>query len=375
LAGIYIHIPYCKSICHYCDFYKTANFKSVEIYLKALELEIDYRKDAIDEKIQTIYFGGGTPSILSAKQLEAILVKIYTFYSVSPDCELSFEANPDDLSLNYLRDIYSVGINRLSIGVQTFDNSLLKFLNRRHNMQTSITAVDNAHKAGFRNISIDLIYGIPGQTIHGFKSDLEKVNSIQVQHLSAYHLGIEDNSYFGKLKKLGRYSEPDEQLSIEFFEALANWTAESGFEHYEISNLAKDRFYSQHNTSYWFSVPYIGIGASAHSFYDRKRFYHPSNVNTYIKNMQTGNFGQEVDLLTKNSIINEHIMLRLRTKWGIDILFIQSMLTSVDFKKWMRRIDTLTDNGYLRMLEHRVFLKKEAFMVSDYIIGELLVVD
>jgi oxygen-independent coproporphyrinogen-3 oxidase len=373
LAGIYIHIPYCKSICNYCDFYKTANIKNIIEFIDALIVEIEIKKDLITEKIETVYFGGGTPSVLSTSQIKRILEKLNSNYNIENGAEFTIEVNPDDISSTYLYDLFSIGFNRLSIGIQSFDNSILRFINRRHSAEVARESISMAKDAGFRNISLDLIYGIYGQTIESFKNDLEIINQLNISHLSAYHLGIEENSYFGKLKKLQRFIDIPESESVKFYNALVEWASESNFEHYEVSNFAKDSMYSKHNKSYWVSIPYLGFGPSAHSYNLNKRFYNVNNVNEYIKLIKSGQIFYEEETLSEFDKFNEYLLLRLRTKWGINVLEMNLMVDDKILNKIMRRISLYNDSDYLRIENGNIILTEKGFMISDSIIRDLFI--
>jgi oxygen-independent coproporphyrinogen III oxidase len=373
LAGIYIHIPYCKAICHYCDFYKTANIRNIDQFIESLILEIRIKKNWINEKIETLYFGGGTPSQLSISQLNIIIDVLKDNYDLTDLLESTIEINPDDISFDYLKGIKALGFNRLSIGIQTFNNNVLLFLNRKHYNKSALNCIEHSKNAGFKNISLDLIYGIPNQSIQNFLEDLEIVKDLNIQHLSAYHLGIEDNSYFGKLKKSGRFTEIKEDKSEEFYNYLIDWAKANLFEHYEVSNFSKNGFYSKHNKGYWFSAPYLGFGPSAHSFTGDKRFFNISNVNEYIRKLNSNNSISEMEELTDIDKYNEYILLRLRTKWGIQINEIKQMLNTSDYNKIMRSISLYCESDYLRISKDEIILTEKGYFISDSIIRNLFI--
>ncbi len=267
MAGIYIHIPFCRQKCYYCDFYKTVNTSLTVKFLPALESEIILRKGYLEsETIETIYFGGGTPSVLTESELADILQTLHQQYSISCDAEITFEANPDDLSIEYLQGLKRTGVNRLSIGIQSFQDTFLKKMNRRHTAMQAVEAIENAANLGFDNISVDLIYGLPGLSSTAWKKDLKQVFKLPVQHLSAYHLTYHEGTAFYTWLKKGALKELKEAQSVSQFEILVEQAEKNGFEQYEISNFAKDRLYSKHNSSYWLGTKYLGLGPSAHSF-------------------------------------------------------------------------------------------------------------
>jgi oxygen-independent coproporphyrinogen III oxidase len=372
LAGIYIHIPFCKKICHYCDFYKTATLIQVDQFIESLLLEMEQKRNFLEEGISTIYFGGGTPSVLDIFHFERILKKIEEFFTIEKNVEMSIEINPDDSSVEYFKKLKEIGFNRMSIGIQSFNDRILQFLNRRHNGDNAMNSIIYSKQAGFENISVDLIYGINGQSLDDFRMDLNLLENLDIQHLSAYHLGIEENSYFGKLKKQGRFIEIEEELSTAFYWLLIDWSSELGFDHYEVSNFAKGGMLSKHNKAYWFSVPYLGFGPSAHSFYRNRRSFNISNVNKYIRSINDGTSYYDEEILDPISIFNEYIMLKCRTKWGIDLSTIQQMVNTKNYEKIYRMVLQYKDSNYLRIENNIAILNDKGFLISDYIIKDLI---
>lgn len=374
MAGIYIHIPFCKQICHYCDFYKIANPRLHSQFINSVVKEIETREHSLTETIDTIYFGGGTPSSLSIENLHIILETLHKYFLINRNAEITIEINPDDVSKEFLSSIKEMGFNRLSIGIQSFNDKILKYLNRKHTADSAINSVVEATNSGFNNISVDLIYGIPEQTIENFDFDLKIVFDLNVSHLSAYHLGIEPGTYFGKLKQHNKLKEIDEDDSNAFFEKLTNWAKINNFEHYEISNLAKNGQYSKHNMSYWFQTPYLGLGPSAHSFYDNKRFFNVSNLNKYINQIDSGDSFFSFEILSKQNMFNEYVMLGLRTKWGISLNKVHVTFGKEYLDHLLRRIDKFKDTLYLRIVDEHVYLTEKGLFSSDYIVRELFIV-
>lgn len=331
MAGIYIHIPFCKSRCIYCDFYSTTEGEKMKEYVHALTRELTLRadflkKDGVFPNINTVYIGGGTPSTLSTTCLRQIFECIYKVYPVVEDAEITIEANPDDLDNQRIEDWRKLPINRISMGIQTFNDERLKLLHRRHNGQQAINAVRACQNAGFGNISIDLIYGLPGQTLADWESDLSQAIELQTQHISAYSLTYEEKTPIWKMRERHIVKEADETLSLKMFEMLSDKLATAGFEHYEISNFSRKGFRSRHNSSYWDGTPYLGCGPAAHSFDGQDRQWNIPDLNLYIKAMQdcTKEDFQDApwirkEHLSKSEQYNDCIITALRTSQGINL--------------------------------------------------------
>jgi oxygen-independent coproporphyrinogen III oxidase len=320
MAGIYIHIPFCRQKCYYCDFYKTVNVTQTDNFLVTIKKEAELRKDYIsNEKVRTIYFGGGTPSVLTGDQLLFVMKFLNDCFSVMPDAEITFEANPDDLTKEYLQLLKHVGINRLSIGVQSFQNEHLKKMNRRHNTEQAIHSIENAASAGFSNLSADLIYGLPGLTTEEWKSSLQQMFRLPVVHLSAYHLTYHQGTPFFTWLKKGTLKELSENESIEQFDLLMDEAEKAGFEQYEISNFARNGLYSKHNSAYWTGEKYLGLGPSAHSFNGDSRRWNVAHVDGYIRGIENNTSWFEEEKLSEKDKFNEYILTRIRTKWGISV--------------------------------------------------------
>lgn len=375
MAGIYIHIPFCRQKCNYCDFYKTVNTNHTESFISALIEETKIRQNYLDnETIETIYFGGGTPSVLSKIQLSEILINIYELFSVSKNAEVTLEANPDDLTQQYLSDLFELGINRLSIGIQSFDNYLLKKMNRRHNAKQAQECIENSQKAGFSNVSTDLIYGLPGLTRKLWKNNLIKMFSLPVQHVSAYHLTYHEGTPFYTWLKKGSLKEIAEKESVKQFELLMEEAQNVNFEMYEISNFAKEKYYSKHNTSYWFGKKYLGLGPSAHSFNTTSRQWNISSVDAYIKGIKQNKQVFEKEDLTENQKYNEFILTRIRTKWGIDLKILESGFGETKKHQFVKSIQKhiQAENGFF---DDSVFrLSKKGYFVSDDVIADLMII-
>ncbi len=319
MPGIYLHIPFCKQACHYCDFHFSTTLKNKDELLTALKLEIGLRRSYLENKaLDTIYFGGGTPSLLEGIEIREIMAEIRDNYEITRSAEITLEANPDDLTNEKLMALQQAGINRLSIGIQSFSEDDLKFMNRAHSVEQAIQCVKDAQRIGISNISIDLIYGLQTLDDDQWKKNLDIAFSLGVQHLSCYSLTIEPRTALAKMIKEKKVAELEDEKSVRQFELLMDKAAEAGFEHYEISNFAKPGFYSRHNTSYWKAEPYLGIGPSAHSYDRTSRQWNVSNNHEYIRKLMVGTIPAEKEILSDENKFNEFILTNLRTSWGVD---------------------------------------------------------
>jgi len=350
MAGIYVHIPFCVQRCYYCDFFSSTRLELTEQFVNACLKEIELRATYLDGKVaDTIYLGGGTPSLLDAASLELILNKLYKHLNISTQAEITIEANPDDLNMEVLRDFKSLGFDRISLGIQSFRDKDLLFMNRRHNADQAINSIDMVEKAGFDNISIDLIYGIPGLKENDWINNLMRLKNLPINHLSAYHLTIEKETVFGKWLKTGKIKEMDEEHSLTQYKILRELSGEFGFEHYEISNFAKNKLYSCHNMKYWTGEWYLGIGASAHSFNGKSRHWNPSDLQQYIDGYMANDLLTEQENISNNDRRNELIMTGLRTIWGVkqvDWEKLNHKQTWVQFVKQCQKYLTSKDMVY-----------------------------
>jgi putative oxygen-independent coproporphyrinogen III oxidase len=373
MAGIYIHIPYCKTFCGYCDFYSITAQDSREDFVNAVikeaELQANYPGD---EEIGTIYFGGGTPSLLLLEETGAILKALKRIFKVSPTPEVTIEVNPDDVYPGFFSGLSGIGINRVSLGVQSLNDKTLRLLGRRHNAKQSKAALELAAAEGIPNISADLIYGIPGQTLEEFRTDLETIFSFQIKHLSAYHLTIEEGTRFGKMKEQGKLKEVDEETSISMFSILTSECAKRWFIHYEISNFALEGFFSRHNSAYWKQVLYLGLGPSAHSFNGRSRQWNISNVKKYISSINKGLVPFEAEELDNRTMFNEYVMTSLRTMWGIDLDFVERKFDREMADYLVSVSDRFVKYGLIINDKKTLVLTDQGKMISDNIISELL---
>ena len=388
MAGIYIHIPYCKTRCAYCDFFTQTSLGSRSRYEKVLVREMELRRGYLEgARVETIYFGGGTPSLFTPEQIGRILASVHRLFPVSEKPEVTLEANPDDVSRSFYDGLLSAGINRLSLGTQSFMDEELKFLGRRHTARQNHQALEDAFAAGFTDISVDLIYGLPlsveglpgkeGPRKHSLSAkaiinNLNTIFSYPITHLSAYHLTIEPGTPFGRMKEKGDFRELDEQASLRQFETLINFTREKGMEQYELSNFALPGWHSRHNSSYWQRKPYLGLGPSAHSYNTRQRHWSVDHLKNYMEAIEAGRLPLEEENLYTRDHFNEHVITALRTREGIRLEEIEQHYGG-DYKnhllhaarKFLKEKKLVIQDGALRLSEQGMF-------VSDYILRELV---
>ena len=374
MAGIYIHIPFCKKACHYCDFHFSTSLQNKELLVDALCNEIDARKDYLENKnISTIYFGGGTPSLLSYVELNKILSRIKTHFEIVPGAEVTLEANPDDLTLEKLQELKQAGINRLSIGIQSFFDEDLEQMNRSHTAKQAIQAVENAKSAGINNISIDLIYGLPNLTKEKWTYNLEQAFTLNVPHLSAYCLTIEEKTAFNQFLRKGKITLPAEPETIAQFELLMSEAEKHGFIHYEISNFCKEGMQSRHNSSYWTNEHYLGIGPSAHSYNGVSRQFNIANNAKYIKGIDAGTPDVEIEILTEANKFNEYIMTRLRTAWGVKPGFISEGFGKETLNAFLSGVEPYISSGHLQWKQDSLILTQKGKLLADKIASDLFV--
>lgn len=374
MAGIYIHVPFCTQRCYYCDFYSSVNTRLTNSFVNSLLQETEQKKSFFAEPlaIRTIYFGGGTPSLLTIQQLESILDKLSRTFYIAINVEITCEVNPDDLSPEFLKALRKIGINRLSMGIQSFDPVQLKIMNRRHNAKQAEDSVKMAVEAGFRNLSIDLIYALPHLNQELWQQTLEKAFSLPVQHISAYHLGIEEGTVFGNWLKKGKIQERNEDESWLQFKMLHDFASLKGFDHYEISNLSLPEYRSKHNTSYWNNVPYLGLGPSAHSFNGIQRFWNVADINKYINSVENNHVFTQSETLTIENRLHETIMTRLRTKEGIQLSNFEEQFGLEDRKKLESFFAQLIENQLATQQNDWISLTLKGWFISDRIILEII---
>lgn len=373
MAGIYIHIPFCKTRCIYCDFYSTTRSELKERYVRALCRELQMRREYLrGEAVETVYFGGGTPSQLAEEDFRQIFQALQEVYGLEHYREITLEANPDDLTEAYTVMLRRLPFNRISMGIQTFDDAMLKLLNRRHNAVQAIEAVDRCRRAGFDNISIDLIYGLPDETDERWRRDLQQAVALGVEHISAYHLTYEEGTRLYQLLQAHSICEVDEDSSLRFFSTLIDTLTAAGYEHYEISNFCRPGRHSRHNTSYWQGIPYLGCGPSAHSFDRRTREWNVASLEKYMCAIEAGGREYETECLDDVTRYNEYVMTALRTKRGIAA---EDLKRTFGTELWQYCRDMARpyiDSGKLRVEDNRLCLTREGIFVSDGIISSLM---
>ncbi|MBS3768787.1 MAG: radical SAM family heme chaperone HemW [Bacteroidales bacterium] len=373
MGGIYIHIPYCKTKCPYCDFFSVTGKPNKSSFLNALLEEIHLQKDFLgNRKIQTLYFGGGTPSVLASEDLECIFERLNATFGIDEEAEITVECNPDDVSVDFFSELKSIGFNRLSLGVQSFHEEDIKFLGRRHTVRQNYLAIEWAQQTGFKNISIDLIYGLPGSTSNRWKQTLETAFDFPFKHLSAYHLTIEPGTHFGVLFKKGELSEISEEDSLDQFRILMEYSKNMGFEHYELSSFALPGYYSRHNTGYWWQKPYLGLGPSAHSYNGEMRQWNVAHINTYIHSVLNGKIPCEKEFLTMQDRFNEYLITRLRTQWGVDLATIEGKFGRGYKDHFLTAARSFLDQQYLERNGNIVALTNKGKFISDAIIREVI---
>lgn len=400
MAGIYIHIPFCNSKCAYCGFYSLPSLKQKDCFLEALKAEIVARKEYLQRgphcgldpqspalkgnhdmpTINTIYFGGGTPSLLSIKEIDELLHLINTHYPVAPNAEITLEANPDTLSLEYLEGLHQVGVNRLSIGIQSFFDNDLKYLSRRHDSQHAQQCIEWAKQAGFSNISIDLIYGLPTSNAEQWNRNLDLFFALNLPHLSAYALTLEPNAILTKQIELGKVAPINEEDALRDYEILCKRAAENGYLHYEISNFCQRGMHSKHNASYWFGTPYLGLGPSAHSFDGTSRQWNVSSVEKYIDaRRETARLRDqkvpcpvsEKETLSPEQLYDEYVMLRLRTHWGIDLKWLKREMGERFSSYCEQHAQPLIAQGRLSQTREFLYLTDTQMLFADGVAEEL----
>lgn len=365
MSGIYAHIPFCKSRCIYCGFYSTTLLSLQDEYVDAMLRELDNRKDYLpDEPVTTIYIGGGTPSMLSSHNLSRLCLSLKDFAGESLE-EFTVECNPDDITPELASLLYSLGVNRVSMGAQTFSDERLAFIHRRHKAYQVKEAVENLRNAGIRNISIDLMFGFPDETVENWKSDIEQALSLGVQHISAYSLMYEEGTPLYKLLEEGKIKEISEEVSLEMYETLITLLTQAGYEHYEISNFALPGYRSKHNSSYWKRVPYLGIGAAAHSYNLTSRQWNVSDVKLYTKG---DNITEDCELLDNIEQYNDLITTALRTREGIDI----DSLSETDKLFLTKAANKSIEQGNLIIENNHLHLTRKGLFISDAVMVELI---
>ncbi len=376
MSGIYIHIPFCKHKCNYCNFYSLASTRYMDQVTHALLSELQQRKNYLqDEPVETIYFGGGTPSILKVSDIENIISTVFKSYNVTADAEITLEANPDDLTREKLLALKNSGINRLSIGIQSFREADLKYLSRTHAAGQVIRCIEDAIQAGFHNLSIDLIYGIPTLTDEGWIENLEKAQKYKIPHISAYSLTIEDKTPLEVMIRKGKMSPVDESPALSHYHILTRFMQQHGYEQYEVSNFCLPGNYSRHNTAYWQGKHYLGIGPSAHSYNGISRSWNVAHLNKYIESVASGTVESEQELLSTVTQLNEYIMTSLRTMWGCDLVAVGKKIGTETAEKLLNNALPFIESEQMKYLSGKLLLTPSGLLFADGISAALFVED
>lgn len=372
MAGIYIHIPFCKTRCIYCDFYSTTHTELKHRYVQALCRELALRKDYLKgEPVKTVYLGGGTPSQLDEADFRQIFTTLEQVYGLHDAEEITLEANPDDLTDDYTAMLQTLPFNRISMGIQTFDDPMLKLLNRRHTARQALEAVARCRKAGFGNISIDLIYGLPGETESRWTNDLQQAIGLGVEHISAYHLTYEEGTRIYRLLQQHAIREVDEDASLRFFGLLKDTLEQAGYVHYEISNFCRPGRHSRHNSAYWQGIPYLGCGPSAHSFDTRTREWNTASLDRYLAALESGQRSFEREELDLTTRYNEYVMTGLRTMWGISLDGLQRLFGEKLSRYCRKMAAPHLAAGLLAIDGDHLHLTRKGIFISDGLISDL----
>lgn len=376
MAGIYLHIPFCKQKCHYCDFHFSTSLRTKDDLLRALLTEIELQKNYLSgEKINTIYFGGGTPSLLSEQELMLLFDKLHQHFSIDENFEITLEANPDDLTAQKIKELKQTPVNRFSIGIQSFQDADLKFMNRAHNSKEALSSVKRVQDAGWENITIDLIYGTPTLSDTDWQKNMQIAIDLSVPHISAYALTVEENTALHHFIKSEKCAPVEDEQSARQFQQLMKCLSKVDFIQYEISNFGKEGYFSKHNSNYWKGEKYLGLGPSAHSFDGDSRQWNIANNVRYIQSLQKGELLMELENLTEAQQYNDYILTSLRTIWGIDSVFVKSRFSSIlsDYtlvlsEKWMK-------SGHIHQNNNIFTLSQKGKLMADAIASDLFYVE
>lgn len=374
MAGIYIHIPFCKSRCIYCGFYSTTLLDLRKKYINAVCREMELRKNYIREPFSTIYLGGGTPSLLDEAELTKLFLYINNVYDVDRNAEITMECNPDDITPKFTNMLSRLPINRVSMGAQTFADSRLRLLHRRHNSDEVKHAVKLLREAGIKNISIDLMFGFPDESLSQWKEDISAALALNIEHISAYSLMYEEDTPLWKMLDTGKVKEIDEELSLTMFKELVCQLTDAGYEHYEISNFARPGYRSRHNSSYWHQVPYIGLGAAAHSFDLNSRQWNVADLKLYIEEINNGIIPMEREELDNDTTFNDIITTALRTSDGINLNALETRLGKRYRNTLISAAGKHIEQGLLEIRHDRLRLTSEGIFISDMVMSDLMIV-
>ena len=375
MASIYIHIPYCKQKCTYCNFHFRIAQNDKKEMLQSIKKEIKMRQTYLNNaKINSIYFGGGTPSILNKIEIKSLINTLYNNFKIDTDAEITLECNPDDLNKNKLLDLKEIGINRLSIGIQSFNDSDLKFMNRSHNSIQALNCIQIAKESGFKNITIDLIYGLPNQSNKNWEENLSQMLTLNIQHFSAYSLTVEPKTKLKNLIEKKLIVPLDDEITVEHFNTLLEIASKNNFVHYEISNFGKAGSFSKHNTAYWENKHYLGVGPSAHSFNGISRQWNVASNKQYIERVNKDGLYFEVEKLSNTQQYNEYIFTALRTIWGVNIDYINKQFGQEALKNFKKQVLKWENTGKINQQEGTYTLTKDGKLFADSVASDLFIV-
>lgn len=374
MSGIYLHIPFCKKACHYCNFHFSTSMRHADKMIAAIHAELQLRKKEAQRPVETIYFGGGTPSVLSKEHIVGMLDQVHQYYDVIQSPEITLEANPDDLTLEYMQALQEAGINRLSIGIQSFHDSELKLMNRAHNASQALSSVTLAKKE-FDNVSIDLLFGNPNTTLDDWKRNLDHALQLEVPHISSYALTLEPKTALERFVDKGVVSLLDENVVEAQFHHLVDTLTQAGYDHYELSSFGKPGYHSQNNTGYWQGKTYLGIGPSAHGFDGNQRYWNVSNNASYMQQITKGELPQTIEKLSVVDIFNESIMIGLRASWGVSLQAMENKL-GLRYRQHLEdQAKRFMDEGLLHIENNALKTTRKGAFLADGISAELFLID
>ena len=374
MRGIYIHIPFCKQACRYCDFYFSVSLKYVDKFVDTLVEEIRLKgKSLAGQSLETLYLGGGTPSLLSMAQLEKILDAIHHYHSFQHDAERTIECNPDDLSRAKVKNLLKAGFNRLSIGIQSFQEKDLELMRRSHNAAQGENSVSLAREEGFDNISMDLIYGIPGQTSIEWEENIDRSLSLPISHLSAYHLTFEPGTVFDRWRKKRKLIPAPEEQSIEQYRILRELMLSAGFDHYELSNFSREAYVSRHNMLYWSGLPYLGLGPSAHSYNGEQRSWNKPSIKAYMEGIKALDEIEETEQLGNKEKYHDYLITSLRTRRGADLLYMEKSFGKKFRRHFEKQAQVFIERGSMYQEAEKIRIEPGQWLITDHILRALFV--
>lgn len=375
MAGLYLHIPFCSKACHYCDFHFSTDTRYREEMITCIIHELELQQELPSQPGPgTIYLGGGTPSLLFPAELERLFIALHRLFRIDPHTEITLEANPEDLTMEKLKHLYQLGVNRLSIGVQSFHEETLRMMNRSHSAEQAKSAIQRSREAGFKNLSLDLIFAVPGRTTDLLKQDLDQLLSHDPEHISTYGLTIEERTVFGKRFSRGQFTPASEDQNADEFELIMDTLGGAGYRQYEVSNFARTGFLSAHNSNYWQDVPYLGVGPGAHSYTGNERFSNLANNHRYMTAIREDILPRTVEVLGREERINEYLMTSLRLDTGCDLTLLQQKFGHEPGQDQQRTINGLLANGSAVLDRERLVLTRKGRLIADQIAAELFVV-